>query len=151
MSSTSPSASVTRSFRALLRTVRETFSGDAVALSKSRAAVRDQFRANARERDAAKIARLVADAHDAASFLRESIVQAKLSKDGARYGARGWARRTRGAHARLCVQTASLTVHLLNNPILSLSSNRNETRASEDGQSHNCEYSKRRRSWRWKR
>ena len=105
MSSTSPSASVTRSFRALLRTVRETFSGDAVALSKSRAAVRDQFRANARERDATKIARLVADAHDAASFLRESIVQAKLSTDGARYGACG---RARGTRIHDCAQIALL-------------------------------------------
>ena len=86
MSATS-SAPVARSFRVLLRTVRETFAGDAVALAKSRAAVREQFRAHARERDAAKIARLVADAHDAANFLRESIVQAKLNKDGSRYGA----------------------------------------------------------------
>jgi len=82
---TSPAAAARGGLRTLLRAVRETFAGDAAALTKSRAEVRKQFRANAGEADAARAARLVADAHDAAAFLKESIVQAKLNKSG-RYG-----------------------------------------------------------------
>ena len=72
--------------RVLFRAVRETFAGDAKALSASRAEIRKRFHENERVSDAAVITRLVAEAHDAAAFLRESIVQARLNSAG-RYGA----------------------------------------------------------------
>ena len=69
-------------YRSLLRVVRETFQGDALALRKCYAEAAKQFRANAGERDSARIARMVADAVDAADFLRESVVQASLNEQG---------------------------------------------------------------------
>lgn len=71
-----------RAFRALLVAVREKFAGDAEALRTCRAEARKHFRANAGVRDAAKVAALVADAFDAAKFLRESVVQARLTAAG---------------------------------------------------------------------
>ena len=71
-----------RAFRALLLAVREKFSGDAAALRTCREEARKHFRANAGVRDAAKAAALVADALDAAKFLRESVVQARLTPEG---------------------------------------------------------------------
>lgn len=56
-----------------------------MALQKCRAEVRNKFVAHATEADAARISKLVADAHDAAAFLGESIVQAQLTPEG-RYG-----------------------------------------------------------------
>ena len=94
----SPRAAALSSMRLLLRTVRTSFAGDAAALRAGRAEVRKQYRAHAGEADAGKAARLVADALDAAAFLRESIVQAKLN-DAGRYGAAA-ARRRRGARGR---------------------------------------------------
>ena len=73
---------VVASFRALLRVVRETFRGDAQALRTCRAEARKQYLAHAGERDGARVARLVADAHDAAQFLRDSVVQAQLNDQG---------------------------------------------------------------------
>jgi complex III assembly factor LYRM7 len=70
------------SYRTLLRVVRDTFKGDSLALRKCRAEARAQFRANAGERDSGRIARMVADALDAAQFLRESVVQAQLNAQG---------------------------------------------------------------------
>ena len=72
----------TSSYRHLLRAVRDTFAGDAAALSTCRAEARKHFRANAAVADPARAARLVADALDAASFLRESVVQARLTGEG---------------------------------------------------------------------
>jgi hypothetical protein len=71
-----------RAFRALLHAAREKFAGDAAALRTCRAEARKHFRANAGVRDAAKAAALVADALDAAQFLRESVVQARLTPEG---------------------------------------------------------------------
>ena len=71
-----------RAFRALLLAVREKFAGDAAALRTCREEARKHFRANAGVRDAAKAAALVADALDAAKFLRESVVQARLTPEG---------------------------------------------------------------------
>jgi complex III assembly factor LYRM7 len=73
---------VPASFRAVLRAVRDTFKGDARALATCRAEARKQFRANAGERDAARVAKMVADALDAAQFLRDSVVQAALNDKG---------------------------------------------------------------------
>ena len=87
-------AAVRGGLRALLRSVRETVPGDAAALATSRAEVRRHFLLHEREADAAAVARLVADAHDAANFLRESIVQARLNTRG-RYGAAPRAARRR--------------------------------------------------------
>ena len=81
-SSLASSSSVRGSLRVLYRAVRETFAGDAKALSASRAEIRKQFRANAGVVDANKISKMVADAHDAAAFLKESILQARLNKEG---------------------------------------------------------------------
>lgn len=69
-------------FRVLLRAVQDTFKGDAAALQKCRVEARKQFRANGGERDAARVSKLVADALDAANFIRESVVQAKLNEQG---------------------------------------------------------------------
>jgi uncharacterized membrane protein YgcG len=71
-----------RAFRALLLAVREKFAGDAEALRTCRLEARRHFRANAGVTDAAKAATLVADAFDAARFLRESVVQARLTPAG---------------------------------------------------------------------
>ena len=65
-----------------MRVVGETFKGDQQALQRCRAEARKQFRANAGERDSARIARMVEDALDAANFLRESVVQAQLNAQG---------------------------------------------------------------------
>ncbi len=46
---------------------------------------RSQFRRNASERDPARIRKLVADAHEAADFLRGSVVQATLNEGSGRY------------------------------------------------------------------
>jgi complex III assembly factor LYRM7 len=73
---------VSASFRALLRAVKDTFKGDLQALRTCRAEARKQYRAHASERDGARIERLVADAQDAAQFLRESVVQAQLNEQG---------------------------------------------------------------------
>lgn len=85
ISSASISSSARGSLRVLLRAVHETFAGDAKALVASRAEIRKHYRANADVVDAAKISQLIASAHDAAAFLKESIVQARLTKEG-RYG-----------------------------------------------------------------
>lgn len=79
---------VRRSFAALLRAARASFAGDAPALAASRAEARKVFRANAGVTDAERIRKLVADAHDAAGFLEESVVQARLNDRGV-YGAWG--------------------------------------------------------------
>jgi len=77
-----PARPVVASFRALLRVVKETFKGDAQALRTCRVEARNQYLKHAGERDATRIARLVADAVDAAQFLRESVVQAALNEQG---------------------------------------------------------------------
>lgn len=73
---------VVSSFRVLLRVVNETFAGDLKAIQTCRREAFKQYRANAGERDAARIQKMVADALDAAQFLRESVVQAKLNEQG---------------------------------------------------------------------
>ena len=72
-------ALVRRSYAALLRAARSSFAGDVPALTASRAEARRVFRANAGERDAERLRKLIADAHDAAAFLEESVVQARLN------------------------------------------------------------------------
>jgi len=78
-SATKPAISA---FRTLLRAVTDTFRGDSAALLKCRLEARKQFRANIGERDSARIIRMIADAEDAAMFIRESVVQAKLNEQG---------------------------------------------------------------------
>ena len=82
MSTSLTSRRTVSAFRTLLRAVQDTFSGDGMALQKCRVEARKQFRANAGERDISRINRMVADAEDAAVFLRESVVQAKLNEQG---------------------------------------------------------------------
>ncbi len=58
------------------------FANDAAAVARCRTEAVAQFRRHAREGDPARIATLVADAHDAAAFLRASIVQARMNEAG---------------------------------------------------------------------
>lgn len=60
----------------------QVFRGDATALSTCRTEARAQFRRNASVADPKQIQKLIADANDAADFLRNSIVQAKLNEAG---------------------------------------------------------------------
>jgi len=78
----SPAASA---YRHLLRAAAATFGADAAAVARCRAEARARFVANAGERDAARARALVADALDAAAFLRRSVVQASLNGATGRY------------------------------------------------------------------
>jgi hypothetical protein len=69
-------------FRTLLRAAKETFQSDEIAVKRCRDEARRLFILNAQESDGEKIKALVAEAFDAAVFLRESIVQAKLNQNG---------------------------------------------------------------------
>ncbi len=60
----------------------QVFRGDARALAVGVAEARTQFRKNAAERNPARIKAMVGDAKDAASFLRQSVVQGKMNQDG---------------------------------------------------------------------
>lgn len=72
-------------YRELLRAIHNTFRADTRAIIQCTGEARKAFRANVSERDQDKIKRMVADAHEAASFLRQHIAQAKLN-DAGRYG-----------------------------------------------------------------
>jgi hypothetical protein len=69
-------------FRTLLRAVKETFRSDEIAVKRCRDEARRQFVLNSNESDQEKIKALVAEAFDAALFLKESVIQAKLNKSG---------------------------------------------------------------------
>lgn len=58
------------------------FKGDAHALTASRVELRSKFAEGAAVTDASEIARLVADAREAADFLRTYVVQAALNERG---------------------------------------------------------------------
>ena len=77
-------SSPSRAYRDLLRAVSSSFRGDAVALRSGRAQARAAFAAHASEAEPARLGALLAEAADAASFLREHIVQAALN-DAGRY------------------------------------------------------------------
>jgi hypothetical protein len=81
----SPAASA---YRALMRAVRATFRGDAAALARCRAEARAHFaRGAALAAGSAEARAALLEAHDAARFLRQSIVQASLNAQG-RYAMR---------------------------------------------------------------
>ena len=69
-------------FRTLLRAAKETFQSDAIAIKRCRDEARRHFFLNSQETDSEKIKALVAEAFDAATFLKESVVQAKLNSKG---------------------------------------------------------------------
>jgi complex III assembly factor LYRM7 len=69
-------------FRTLLRAAKETFQSDAIAIKRCKDEVRRHFFLNSQETDSEKIKALIAEAFDAASFLKESVVQAKLNSKG---------------------------------------------------------------------
>lgn len=73
---------VSGSYRNMLRTINEVFAGDAKGLRTGWVTARQGFRANAGVSDPDAIAKLVAEARDAADFLRHHIVQAKSNEAG---------------------------------------------------------------------
>lgn len=73
------------SYRYVLRAIRETFQNDVDAVQKSKAAARMEYRKHFGVKDNGQISKMVADARDAADFLRSSIVQAQLNSQTQRY------------------------------------------------------------------
>jgi hypothetical protein len=81
------SASVSAAYRGLLRAVATTFAGDASALAQGRSAAAAAFRGwappPAAPAPADALARALADADEAAAFLREHVAQGRLNERGA--------------------------------------------------------------------
>lgn len=76
-----PTPAALAAYRDVLRAARQAFKNDAHALAASRAELRGKFNEAAdAQGDAAAAA--VADAHEAADFLRTYVVQAELNERG---------------------------------------------------------------------
>ena len=63
-------------YRELLRTARQVFSGDNVALRASHQRIRNEFVSNRNVADKEKLKNLLAMGYEASSFLRKNVVQA---------------------------------------------------------------------------
>jgi complex III assembly factor LYRM7 len=74
--------SVRSALRRVLRAQRLAFANDAPMKAHAVAAIREQFRAHPTVSDAAELDKLVAEAHEAAKFLEENVVQAALNERG---------------------------------------------------------------------
>eukprot|EP00892_Ulva_mutabilis_P012859 jgi/Ulvmu1/9946/UM058_0029.1 len=69
-------------YRQLIRTARSTFRGDHPALNAAFLEIRGQFMSKSDATDE-QIPQLVAEGKEAAAFLKEAVVQAKLNDRGA--------------------------------------------------------------------
>ncbi|KAL5561459.1 hypothetical protein UlMin_031206 [Ulmus minor] len=71
-----------KAYRALLRATRKSFAGDSPMLNGSAAEVRKKFEENRNVTSEAEIQRLLEEASEAAHFITNMIVQAKLNSRG---------------------------------------------------------------------
>ena len=71
-----------KAYRALLRATRKSFAGDSPMLNGSGAEVRKKFEENRNVTSEAEIQRLLEEASEAAHFITNMIVQAKLNSRG---------------------------------------------------------------------
>ena len=82
MSKVLASQSALGAYRKLLRTVAATFKGDDVTLSAARREIRQKFEDNRQVADESSLPVMIADAYDAAEFIKTHVVQAELNESG---------------------------------------------------------------------
>ncbi|ONH93925.1 hypothetical protein PRUPE_8G261100 [Prunus persica] len=75
-------AEALNAYRALLRATRKSFAGDTPMLKGSAAEVRKKFEENRHVTSDVEIQRLLEEAREAALFITQMIVQAKLNSRG---------------------------------------------------------------------
>ncbi|KAL8605349.1 hypothetical protein ACOMHN_031287 [Nucella lapillus] len=76
---------VLSAFREIHRTCQVVFGGDTEALAAGRLKVNMEFKERKDETNPEKIEEYIQWAHDSASLLRKTVVQAQLSEDGTAY------------------------------------------------------------------
>ncbi|KAK9831574.1 hypothetical protein WJX74_000763 [Apatococcus lobatus] len=69
-------------YRVLLRSITAAFKGDAFMLQQSRREVRHKYQEAAGLTDPAEVQKKVAEAKEAADFIRTNVVQAQLNERG---------------------------------------------------------------------
>ncbi|KAK9864299.1 hypothetical protein WJX84_004057 [Apatococcus fuscideae] len=69
-------------YRVLLRSITAAFKGDAFMLRQSKLEVRHKYQEASSLTDAAEVQKRVAEAKEAADFIRTNVVQAKLNGRG---------------------------------------------------------------------
>jgi complex III assembly factor LYRM7 len=76
------SQSALGAYRKLLRTVATTFKGDDVTLLAAKREIRQKFEDNKELGDPSALPAMVAEAYDAAEFIRTHVVQAEQNEKG---------------------------------------------------------------------